>query len=118
MGVGCAREGAETMTTTVSGEAGTEIAAPLSFGALLNGTTVTSGVLRVRPVAGGTIQTWAAAIESATTTGLTLVYTVPSQLAAGKWLVRPFVYVSGVLVTTPTFRSQQILVVPDPITSP
>lgn len=105
------------MTTTIKGEAGNVIAQPVTLGALLDGTTVTSATFRaVGPT--GAVETWEASIESPTTTSITLTYTLPAALTRGTWSLRPFLYVGGVLVTSLDLDSVQIQVTPDRVPPP
>lgn len=107
------------MTTTIKGEAGNVLVQPVTLGALLDGTTVTSAVFRVIAPNGGDVLTWTATIEAATTTSITLAYTLPEQLSRGAWSLRPFLYTgSSVLVTSLLLASQQIQVAPDLVPPP
>jgi hypothetical protein len=106
------------MTTTIKGEAGNVIGATITTGAILNATTVTSAELHAVSPNGGDVLEWTATIDSATATSIVLSYAIPAQLARGTWSVRPFLYVSAVLVTSLDLDSQLIRVVPDRVPQP
>lgn len=102
----------------ITGEPGSEIAVPIELGALLNGTTVSSVVLRATRPRGGAVETWATVLEAVTPTSLRAVYTIPAQLVAGVWRVRPFLYVGGVIRLSIRVRSIAINVTPDLVSAP
>jgi hypothetical protein len=106
------------MTTIIKGEVGNVIVQPITTGALLDGTTVTTATFRATAPNGGNVETWTASIESPTATSLTLAYTLPAPLSRGVWSVRPFLYVGGVLVTSIDLDSQRIQVTPDIVPPP
>lgn len=102
---------------TITGEAGSEIAQPLTFGTLIDGTTISSVVLRAL-APDGQLHSWPTSLEAMTATTGRAVFAIPAQLARGAWKVRPFVYVAGALVTSIRFRTAPFTVTPDPISAP
>lgn len=102
-------------TIVLTGEANDVLVFPITLGALVNGTTITSAILRARAPGGGPFLDWVAALELPTLTSIVLTYAIPAQLAEGLWTVRPLIYVGASLVTSARLASQQFRVRPDAI---
>lgn len=105
------------MATVIKGEPGNVLAFSIALGDLLDGTTVTSASVRATKP-DGTVVTLAGVIEAAGETSIVVTHTIAAQLARGEWSMRPFLYVSSVVVTSVDIDSIRFTVTPDRVPYP
>lgn len=98
---------------TTYGEAGIILRVAIALGGYVSGTSIVDGVLSARNPDTGELETWDCTVDGSYTTAtrVRLLHTVPAQLAAGRWVVRPFLYTAGPTLVTSIEVPDQVFVV-------